>query len=70
MGYHHKCEMSPIFIGLKVYLRPNFFRLAFYWDFLGLCIYYIFIDPLFFYIIFLVILDNLLSIIYFHVMRI
>ena len=33
--------------------------------------YYIFIDPLFFYIIFLVILDNLLMLlIHFHVMRI
>ena len=30
MGYHHKYEMSPIFIGLKAYLRPIFFRLAFY----------------------------------------
>ena len=24
MGYHHKYEMSPILIGLKVYLRPLF----------------------------------------------
>ena len=24
MGYHHKYEMSPVFLGLKVYLRPIF----------------------------------------------
>ena len=30
VGYHHKYEMSPIFIGLKVLLKTHFFRLAFY----------------------------------------
>ena len=46
-GLPSQIRNEPFFIDLKVYLRPIFLRLAFFYDFLGLCIYYIFIDPCF-----------------------
>ena len=58
-GLPSQIRNEPNFHRLKGLLKTHFFRSAFYYDLLGLCIYYIFIDPLsFFYIIFLVILDN------------
>ena len=36
LGYHHKYEMSPILIGLKVYLRPIFLD----WFFIRSIVFY------------------------------
>ena len=70
-GFPSQIQNEPNFHRFKGLLKTHFFRLAFYWNFLGLYIYCIFYRSIVFYTIFLVILDNLLmSIIYFHVMRI
>ena len=48
-GLPSQIRNEPNFQRFKGLLRTHFFRLAFLKDFLGLCIYYIFIDPFFLY---------------------
>ena len=49
-GLPSQIRNEPNFHRFKGLLKTHFFRLAFFKDFLGLCIYCIFIDPLFLYI--------------------